>query len=269
MLEPASGFLRSRFQLEWFFLFFIIITPFKWNNQYKKNYHKPSCIEKSCHNKHAECFTIRHQKWWSRLDNCLEPHLGLCLLQYCLTFGSERASIPSHDSWGRDLVIVVFKVDAVSCPPPSGTACMPAGGPPDKGPSPMGQHGGCSAGHADPAHPAQALAVPQATQSISGGSLSVGMLEKDQVEKLGHAGERQQLLARLHPLYLLALGAGSWIPFVITQLAVKKHNSIRILCWLLLTSQRSLSFSIISGWNMLPPLPYSDPILLIMAVSFC
>lgn len=66
----------------------------------------------------------------------------------------------------------------MSCPPPSGT--------PRQSPEPHGPaQRGCSAGHADPAHPAQALAVPQAACSVSGGSLSVGVLEEDQVGKCG------------------------------------------------------------------------------------
>lgn len=62
----------------------------------------------------------KHIEWCSRLDN-LEPHFTLYLLLVLV----ERASLPSHKSWGRGLVTIFLKVDAVNFPRALGTVRIP------------------------------------------------------------------------------------------------------------------------------------------------
>lgn len=81
------------------------------------------------------------------------------------------------------MVTVVLNVDAVNCPPLWGQSASLPGSPRPKPPAPWA---GTVLDTQTPAYPAQALAMPRATQSLLRGSLSrsrVGILEEDQVGK--------------------------------------------------------------------------------------
>lgn len=90
----------------------------------------------------------KHIEWCSRLDN-LEPHFTLYLLLVLV----ERASLPSHKSWGRGLVTIFLKIDAVNFPRALGTVRIPDRDTRPKSPPHGPACSGCGAGHTDPCVP--------------------------------------------------------------------------------------------------------------------
>lgn len=137
-------------------------------------------------------------------------------------------------------------------------------GPPDRAPSPTGQHSGsCSAGQADPAHPALALAVPQASWSVSGGSLRVGILEEDQAEKCGTRWWATAAPGKAAPT--LSLGAGYWQlnTFCDNSISCEKNTTaLGYYADYCLPLKGVYHFPSSLGGTHYPFLPHSDSILL-------
>lgn len=176
----------------------------------------------------------------------------------------------NSQSWQLGLSHSCLQSRHCELPSPFRDSLMPARDPQTKPPAPWASTQRLQCWTGRPCTPCPALAVPQAAWSLSGGSMGVGVLEDDQVEKCGTRWWVTAASGRAVPT--LSLGAGCWQlnTFCDNSISCEKSTTALGYCAdYCLPLQGVCHFPSSLGETHYPPLPHSDPILLSMVMSFC